>query len=344
MSDGKKSLIYTARILERTDAANPITAGAICDILENEYGIITERRTVGRHIKTLIDTGMKIKYCRDNRKGCYLAERLFDEAELKFLLDSADKTTILGAEESDALKTKILSLASSNMKRVLSNVAKDKVTSDRTAEDKEHSVLEIMKLIISAMQSGRRLCFMYGDRDRKLKLVPRRNGAVYTVDPYALTQNDGRYYLVCRYEDKDSLSYYRLDKMIHPQISDKAVTAPKEIFGEAWREQIADFIDGTVRNYGGSNKIIITLRADASMIGYMHDEFGSSIIRTEEAAIKGSDENNAGNQLDIYINTAENDGLYYLLLQYGSNIEVMAPAGVRERYKKILREMLDKYK
>ena len=120
MSDNKKALIYTGQILKRTDARHPITAGRICDILENEYGIITERRTVGRNIKTLMDAGMKIKYCKDNRLGCYLAERTFSDVELKFLLDSVDKSEILSKSEEEQLKTKILSLASESMKKILS--------------------------------------------------------------------------------------------------------------------------------------------------------------------------------------------------------------------------------
>lgn len=95
---------------------------------------------------------------------------------------------------------------------------------------------------------------MYGDRDRKLQLKPRRGGAIYTVDPYALTQMDGRYYLVCRYSDMQDLSYYRLDRMMQPQISEEAITNPKELLGENWRERIADFIEGSVRNYGGSKR------------------------------------------------------------------------------------------
>lgn len=60
---------------------------------------------------------MKIKYCKDNRLGCYLAERTFSEVELKFLLDSVDKSEILSKSEEEQLKTKILSLASESMKK-----------------------------------------------------------------------------------------------------------------------------------------------------------------------------------------------------------------------------------
>ena len=337
MSDNKKALIYTGQILKRTDARHPITAGRICDILENEYGIITERRTVGRNIKTLMDAGMKIKYCKDNRLGCYLAERTFSDVELKLLLDSVDKSEILSKSEEEQLKTKILSLASESMKKILSDATRGGASSKRSEKNGENSVLDTMKLIINCMEERKRLSFMYGDRDRKLQLKPRRGGAVYTVDPYALTQMDGRYYLVCRYSDMQGLSYYRLDRMMQPQISEEAITNPKELLGENWRERIADFIEGSVRNYGGSKKTIIVLRAAASMIGYMYDEFGTNILRTQE--VKSEQEK----LLDIYISTAENDGLYYLLFQYGSNIQVMSPEHIREKYVNMLQKMISKY-
>ena len=47
--------------------------------------------------------------------------------------------------------------------------------------------------------------------------------------------------------------------------------------------------------------------------------------------------------LDIYISTAENDGLYYLLFQYGSNIQVMSPEHIREKYVNMLQKMISKY-
>lgn len=338
MSDGKKSLIYTERILERTDERNPVTAGMICDILENEYDIMTERRTVGRNIKTLIDTGMKIRYCKDNRKGCYLAERIFDEVELKFLLDSVDKGGMLREDEAENLKSKILSLASEGMKKVLSDATGSGILGTKMIKADESSVFETIRIIILCMREGRKLSFMYGDRDWKLKLRPRRNGALYTVDPYVLTQGDGRYYLVCRYSDMSDLSYYRLDRMIKPHMAEEKITAPKEFLGEGWREHIAGFIDGAVRNYGGDKKVIILLRAPSSMIGYMYDEFGENILRTEEA------QNGVQGYLDIYINTTENDGLYYLLLQYGSNIEIIAPDTVRAKYIKMLKSMMEKYR
>ena len=337
MNDGKKALIYTARILERTDAGHPVTAGRICDILENEYGITAERRTVGRNIKTLIDTGMKIRYCKDNRQGCYLAERTFSEVEIKFLLDSVDKSDMLRNDEREKLKSKILSLVSEGMRNILSDATIGGASGKKLMKADESSVLDVMKLILKSMETGKRLSFMYGDRDKKLNLTPRREGAIYTVDPYALTQMDGRYYLVCRYSDMQDLSYYRLDRMIQPQIGEENIIHPKEILGEDWREQITDFIDDSVRNYGGNKKTIIVLRAASSMISHMYDEFGNNILRAEEV------KENTDNKLDIYISTAENDGLYYLLLQYGSNIEVIAPEHVRKRYAKILQAMMEKY-
>ena len=88
MSKNKEVLIAIAEIIKETDEKHPITAQEICEEIENTYGIQVERRAVGRSIKLLIEKGMDIEYCQDNRRGCFMASHQFDQWELKILMDS----------------------------------------------------------------------------------------------------------------------------------------------------------------------------------------------------------------------------------------------------------------
>lgn len=336
MSESKKRLVYTAKILETTDKLHPITAGRICDILENEYDITTERRTVGRDIKTLTETGMDIVFCKDNRLGCYLNKHLFDDRELKFLLDCVDNSMVLCEHEAKTLREKLLSTASENMKKVLMEVSRSGQNKGEKAKQPEFTVMDNMQTVLKCMETKKKLSFQYGDLDNKLKLIPRRNGSRYIVNPYVLLMSGNKYYLICNYDGHKGLAYYRLDKFMELRSEREKVTNPKDILGESWREQMEEFIDGTVRNYGGSRKLMLVLRISENMIGYINDEFKGRIMRIAPA------EGNSG-FVDIYVNTTENEGLYYLLMQYGSILEIMAPEHVREKYKDKLKEMVNKY-
>ena len=70
------------------------------------------------------------------------------------------------------------------------------------------------------------------------------------------------------------------------------------------------------------------------MINYLYDEFGQNIIRIERQ------ENDT---YDIYIDTADNQGLYFLLLQYGNNLIIKGPDKVREKYISMLKSIISKY-
>ena len=180
----------------------------------------------------------------------------------------------------------------------------------------------------------KQLTFAYGDLDEKLRLVPRYEGLVYKVNPYVLTSIKNIYYLVCSYKDKPDLAYYRLDKMIDVKIHKDNIKSPKEVLGDTWQSQIDDFIKNTVRGYGGSDKTIVVVNANKFMINYLYDEFGQNIIRIERQ------ENDT---YDIYIDTADNQGLYFLLLQYGNNLIIKGPDKVREKYISMLKSIISKY-
>ena len=85
-NDRKKLLILL--ILEvlqiNTDEDHHLTQQEILRILEAEYGVTCDRRSVKANVLDLIDLGYDINM----DDGYYLASREFDDAELRMLIDS----------------------------------------------------------------------------------------------------------------------------------------------------------------------------------------------------------------------------------------------------------------
>ena len=76
-------------------------------------------------------------------------------------------------------------------------------------------------LIHEAMSENRQIRFLYCEWNVKKELVPRRNGMIYEISPWALTWDDENYYLVGYEASTDRIKHYRVDKMQNMEISKK---------------------------------------------------------------------------------------------------------------------------
>lgn len=331
MSKNKMTLLAVKEILKETDENHPVTAKQICDILENEYNLTAERRAVGRDIKLLAQSGMDIVYCPDNRKGCYLKTRLFDNWELKVLVDSVSQAKFLSKDVSSELVEKLLHTTSKHIEKTLSFATPKPDKKDNANKLTQYNIA----FILNAIEENNMICFKYGSLNKKLKLEPRNNGKKYVVNPYMLTWKEDVYYLICNYDGKEGLAYYRLDRIMDIAAVKQGISSPREILGDDWERKMDDFVKGTVRHYSGKDKVMLVLNVKEQMINYLYDEFGRSIIRIEEKADKS---------FDVYIDTADSQGLYFLLLQYGANLEVIEPKEVRAKYIAAVESIMNKYK
>ena len=98
MEAKKMALIRILQILlEHSDINHPLTHDMIAERLYNDYGIEIERKAIGRHINDLIEmfekesvnkiAGDEIIIASDKRKGTYIEKRVFEDSELRMLID-----------------------------------------------------------------------------------------------------------------------------------------------------------------------------------------------------------------------------------------------------------------
>jgi hypothetical protein len=83
----KKLLILRIlNILERySDYNHPLKYSDILDYLRKDYGVECERKAVARNILFLKEGGYSVA---STRKGVYIESRMFEESELRLLIDS----------------------------------------------------------------------------------------------------------------------------------------------------------------------------------------------------------------------------------------------------------------
>lgn len=330
MADNRLRLLYVLEILKRTDDKHPITVKQIIERLEKE-NITAERKAVLRDIQALKEfqyNRYDIELCDDNKLGCYMGNREFDDWELKILIDAVMSANFLAEEDSRKLAKKLRSLASDDSQRTLDFITPVVSSVKTDSKGVKYSIDTIMK----ALREHKKVQFKYvfrkedGSEDEKL------DGNLCPVSPYALIWRQDKYYLIGNYGSEKALSYYRLDRIRDISDSDEKAVPLDKVLGVNAGMKLKEFVSDNIYNYSGDS-IYLTLRGTRNMYKTFVDYFG------EDVRVVGKN----GNHIDVRVKAANGRGLYQWLLQYGENVEVISPESVRNEVKAKLSDICKKY-
>jgi len=109
MAEKKELPLALAQILTKyTDNEHILSTIEIISILESEYNLTCERRTIYANIDLLKQYGYKISTWQENGLGYYLTEHQFTEREINVLCSSLADNNQLTAKEKKVLKGKLL--------------------------------------------------------------------------------------------------------------------------------------------------------------------------------------------------------------------------------------------
>ena len=86
----KLVLLRVLHILEYySDSQHPLTQDDIVKYLEQDYGIVVERKAVGRQLSLLKEAydypNSPITITTEKKKGTYIEQRAFEDSELRML-------------------------------------------------------------------------------------------------------------------------------------------------------------------------------------------------------------------------------------------------------------------
>ena len=324
----KIKLLRVLEILKETDEDHPITTNQIIEQLKL-YGICAERKAVQRDIAALIDYGYDIVLCEDNKKGWFMASRLFEDWELKVLLDAAIEAYFFTAADSRKFTEKIASLGSKDCQRMLRQVTPIETDLRKGLPMTKNYIDTILKAIRHKKNVGFNYCTINDD----LKEEFTHNGEPFKISPYALIWRRDHYYLVGRSKKYKSISYYRLDRMrCLKELDEPAVTA-EEFFGPNADLQLKEYINDNLYNFGG-DKIYLKLKVKSGRAEVLFDYFPR-----EDVMLLSKDEDS----ITVGVDAVDSEGLYYWLLQYGENVIAIEPEQVVEMMKDKLKTIASEY-
>ena len=106
--DQKLRTLYLMEImLKRTDDEHMLNASELCTILDQEYGISTDRRTIYTEMEILDKFGLDIQQKKGKCPGYYIGVREFELPELKLLVDAVQSSKFITEKKSKELIQKL---------------------------------------------------------------------------------------------------------------------------------------------------------------------------------------------------------------------------------------------
>jgi predicted DNA-binding transcriptional regulator YafY len=321
MTAEKAKIIRIMEILQKTDESYPLTAAEIGGILEDQYGIMAERKSICRDIHVLCDEcGMDIVLSSDNKKGYFLASRTFEDWELKLLIDLVMNMYSLPKKERIHLIQKIEGMASCHVGRMLKEI-----TLYLGRDGIHHAGAKlVIDRILSAIKNNHKVAFQYQDRQSDGSMALRRNGQLYIVNPYALIYRNNFYYLVGNYDKYENLGFYRLDRIGKIMETDNKRKSLVSILGRNTKTKMQEFINHSIYNFIGDE-----LELKIAVPDYMLDDIMDSFSEADLCLHKIPSQAGSSYSYEAQIKVVDSEGLYYWLLQRADHIKVLGPEEVR---------------
>lgn len=319
----KLALIRILQILEKqSDSEHPIKHEKIVELLDSEYGLIIERKAIGRNISLLNEAGFEIE---TTKKGSYLAERTFEDSELRLLIDGVLSSNYITAKHSKALIEKLCAQSNKYFRPRVKNI----YSVNDWNKTENVSVFYTIEIVDEAIERGRQVRFEYNKYgiDKKLHRTSRQ-----TVSPYQMILHNQRYYLMGYNEKWQEVRYYRMDRITNIELVNEPSTPLRSIKGFESGIEYKRFSQSMPYMFADEPQMVEFI-ADGWAIDQIVDWFGKD-IRIEERQ---------DGRFLVSLRASVN-AMEYWAMQYMNAVEIVSPKDLRERIKKNLQVANEKYK
>ncbi len=323
--DQKLRILYLMDImLQRTDDRHLLNASQLCSILEKEYSISSDRRTIYSDMEVLASYGLDIQQKKGKNPGYYIGARDFELPELKLLVDAVQSSRFITEHKSRELINKLEKLCCKSDADILS---KHVFIVNRPKTENE-TIYYNVDDIHTAIYENREITFQYGEWTMQKKLRMKKDGAMYVVSPWALTWDDENYYLVAYDDLSGKIKHYRVDKMLHMSVLETERKG-KESFENF---DLAAFAKKTFGMYGGVDTEV-TLFCDSRLAGVVIDRFGNDVwmIPVDQEHFRA--------RMPVSVSPQ----FFGWVTGIGPGMKIEGPESVKQDYQKYLREIMENY-
>lgn len=186
-----------------------------------------------------------------------------------------------------------------------------------------------MDQIHSAINQNVQITFQYFTWNEKKEQVLRHDGAIYKVSPWALSWDDENYYLVAYDEKEDKIKHFRVDKMLHIDLSRDRRKGQRH-FNQF---DIASYAKKMFGMYDGEEEYV-QIECANTLAGVMIDRFGK-----DSALIKSDDEH-----FHVNVKVAVSKQFIGWIFALGSDAKIVGPDNVVKLVEEEVDRLVAQYK
>lgn len=319
----KAKLLRLAQLLlTRSDEEHPLSIRQIIDELA-KYDISAERKSIYDDMEALRTLGLDVQSRKGSNPGWFVAQREFELPELKLLVDSVQASQFITKKKSEVLIKKLESLASDYQ---AGQMQRQVFVSGRVKTMNE-SIYYTVDALHSAIAQDRQVTFQYLEWGLNKKKMPRKNGALYQVSPWALVWSDSKYYLIAFSEGE--IRHYRVDKLREPAVTD----LPREGKAQFRALDLGAYTNQVFGMFGGEVEKV-TLRCANRLVGVMLDRFGTGVLLSPQMD---------GAHFHLTVPVAVSPQFLGWVCGFGDEIEVLNPPAVRQQMAQLAAGLTQKY-
>jgi predicted DNA-binding transcriptional regulator YafY len=321
----KLKLYYLSRIMtEKTDDEHMLTMPEIQRHLE-EYGVTADRKSLYDDLEMLRVLGIDVIGEKNGRSyGYHVGRKQFEIAELKLLVDAIQSSKFITEKKSDELIKKLTGFASDYEALQL----KRQVVVQGRIKTMNESIYYIVDDIHNAITNNRKIRFEYLRWNLQKKMESRKDKP-YEVSPWALMWDNENYYLIAYDAEEKKIKHYRVDKMRKIELTEEKREG-KEHFS---RFDMASYACMNFSMFGGE-EIRVKLAFKNEMVGVLLDRFGKD-ISIHPADKEGWSETN--------VNVALSDQFLGWIFALGTNVKIISPKAVVEKFACEIQAMRELY-
>ena len=346
-SGTKKALLLSILdILRRySDEDHRLSQKDIVELLNRDYGMTVERKSIRRNILSLIECGYEIEYSEavrmmPNRQTGEMEEsyiwsdfylvREFTDSELRLLIDGLLFSKHIPYSQCRELVEKLEGLSNNYFRARVKHI---RTMPDNTEPNKQ--LFYTIEILDEAITLGRQVSFQYIEYATDKRRHPRRraDGSVrkYIVNPYQMAAANGRYYLVSSTEPHDNVSHYRLDRISEIKLLDSAARPSKQVKGLENGINLPQHMSEHLYMFSGESESV-TFRMQKHIINDVIDWFGLDVNFFDETP----EEVTARVRVNL-------SAMRYWAMQYGRYVQILSPRSLVEEVKEDLRAALQQY-
>ena len=263
-SDNQKlKILYILDYLQKNShEKNPVRAAELIAMLERQYNIHCDRKTVYSDIAALMDYGIDIIVKPGKNGGYYIASRNFELPELKLLIDAVQSSRYLTEKKSRELIEKLCNQCNEFDAKLM----KRNVLVSGRVKSMNETIYYSVDTIQEAIAENSQISFRYFDWALDGSRHYREKD--YSVSPYGLCQDNENCYLLA-HSPRYGVTSYRVDRMSDIRLTGEKRTACPELTGNsliAYANQLFQMFSG--------DAVDVKMRFHRELINVVIDRFG----------------------------------------------------------------------